>query len=151
MELEAHLLRIECTHDIYLLTEYEGKRFTERGEPAPSLFSLVCRKSNISGIKNKHSYITFWISDVVDWIDPFLGRSYCLCKKQGELHSRKLLLFPALAGFQRDTRSGKYSVSSMINDQWSMRYHDENPHAPDEKAKDWEHLGTFGQLGMAKT
>ena len=55
----------------------------------------------------------------------------------------------ASAGFQRDTRSGKYSVSSMIR--WYTNIYHENQIAPGEKAKDWEHLGTFGQLGMAKT
>ena len=41
-------------------------------------------------------------------------------------------VIPASAGFQRDTWSGKYSMSSMIEDDIIH----ENPHAPDEKAKD---------------
>ena len=40
-------------------------------------------------------------------------------------------IIPASAGFQRDTRSGKYSMSSMINE-----YKHENHNAPGEKAED---------------
>ena len=56
----------------------------------------------------------------------------------------KFPVIPGLPGFQRDPRLGE--SDHVINDMGH-----ENQIAPSEKAEDWDHLGTFCQLGMSKT
>ena len=64
--------------------------------------------------------------------------------------SAQIVLFrgvsPASAGFRRASRSsGNDGVSDDDDDRW---WRHESRHALGETAEDWEHLGTYDQLGM---